>query len=185
MTERATELIERLGTVQRAARRRHATAADLSLAQLDALVYLAGCNRFSDTPAAVALFLDATRGTTSQSLLALERKGLVTRSADARDRRVQHLRPTAAGRRIAAAASADDLSAGLRGLSAPELTALERGLERVLRSTQRARGGRSFGECGTCAHLRGAERGDMSCGLTGEPLSPDETHLRCAEHAPV
>lgn len=181
MSERASEFIERLGTIQRGLRRRHASDAGLSLAQLDALTYLVSCNRFSDTPAAVALFLDATRGTTSQTLRALERKDLLTREGDHSDGRVQHLRPTEEGRRIAAAAAGIGLADGLAAIDGTDRAALTEILERVLRATQRARGGRSFGECDSCAHLR-RTGGDRSCGLTGEPLTDEDRRLRCAEH---
>lgn len=183
MAADAADLIERIGMVRRAQRREVATRAGLSLAQLDALAYLSACNRYSDTPAAVAEFLDTTRGTASQSLLALERKGLVVRTGDPRDRRVSHLAPTDAGRRIAARA-ADDLigrRVAALGERAGDLAAL---LEEVLAGAQRERGGRTFGPCGTCVHLRG-DAGDHRCGVTGEPLTDAETGLRCAEHAPA
>ncbi|MGD9570282.1 MAG: MarR family winged helix-turn-helix transcriptional regulator [Thermoleophilia bacterium] len=183
MERDVAELIDRLGVVTRASRRRAAAAAGLSPAQLDALAYLAACNRFSDTPAAVALYLDATRGTTSQSLIALERKGLIVRESDREDRRVSHLRPTDAGRALLSSLPPDDLGPAVAtlGEDARELGPL---LEQVLRSVQRARGGRTFGECGTCRHLRGAS-GRYRCGLTDEPLRDDETRLRCVEHGPA
>ncbi|MGD9695102.1 MAG: MarR family winged helix-turn-helix transcriptional regulator [Thermoleophilia bacterium] len=183
MERSVAELIERLGAVRRAARRRAAAEAGLSLAQLEALGYLADCNRFSDTPAAVARFLDATRGTTSQSLLALERKGLVAREVDARDRRVSHLRPTAAGRALLSSVPSDGIDDAVAAMG-PAERPLGAVLEELLRATQRARGGRTFGECASCRHLRGPA-GDHVCGLTGEPLRDAETRLLCVEHAPA
>ena len=182
MEARAAELIERLGMVRRAARRSAAAAAGLSVAQLDALSYLGGCNRFSDTPAAVATYLDTTRGTTSQSLLALERKGLLRRVRDPRDGRVHHLRPTPGGERILREADgADEIANAVTSLGL-QRTDLERLLDRVLRTAQRNRGGRTFGRCGECRHLRGVP-GDRQCGLTAEPLSTDDTTLLCIEYA--
>jgi MarR family transcriptional regulator, negative regulator of the multidrug operon emrRAB len=181
MEDRAAELIERLGMVRRAARRAAATAAGLSVAQLDALSYLGACNRFSDTPAAVAAYLDTTRGTASQSLLALERKGLLTRVDDLRDGRMRHLRLTPAGRSVLAeTAIADEIAGSVEALG-PERAALERLLDRVLRTAQRGRGGRTFGRCGECRHLLGAP-GAWRCGLTAEVLSPRDTTLLCIEH---
>lgn len=179
--QRAAELIERLGVVRRAARRAAAAQAGLSLAQLDALAYLGDCNRFSDSPAAVADYLDTTRGTASQSLRALERKGLVTRSADPRDRRVQHLTPTGEGRRVLERA-ADDPVARAVAVLGHGAADVDEALERVLRRAQRDRGGRTFGRCATCAHLRGAA-GAHACGLTGEPLTDGDTALLCVEHS--
>ncbi|MFP5450701.1 MAG: MarR family winged helix-turn-helix transcriptional regulator, partial [Thermoleophilia bacterium] len=178
---RAAELIERLGLVRRAARRAAAASAGLSAAQLEALGYLAACNRFSDTPAAVAEYLDATRGTTSQSLLALERKGLIARMRDPRDGRVHHLAPTPAGRRVLdRAEGTDEITDALAALG-PQREQLEALLDRVLRAAQRRRGGRTFGRCARCRHLSGAP-GARRCGLTDEPLSARDTTLLCIEH---
>ncbi|MEQ9092481.1 MAG: MarR family winged helix-turn-helix transcriptional regulator [Miltoncostaeaceae bacterium] len=117
MTERGAELIDRLASVRRATRRAAATGAGLTAAQLDALTYLASCNRFSDTPAAVAEYLATTRGTASQSLLALERKGLLHREPDPLDGRVHHLRPTEAGLDlVGASARADAVADALAAL---------------------------------------------------------------------
>ena len=68
--------------------------------QWEALRYLQRANRFSRSPGALADFLGATRGTVSQSLIALERKGLIARKPDPRDRRVRRLFLSEAGRRL-------------------------------------------------------------------------------------
>lgn len=180
--ERAADLIERIALVRRAARRQVALRLGLSLAQLDALFYLGECNRFSDTPAAVADFLDATRGTVSQSLRALERKGLIERTPDAADRRVSHLRPSTRGQELIA--QARDSVQGEVGPLGVDAIHVEAALTEALRAAQRARGGRTFGECGTCVHL-GGEPSARVCGLTAEPLSEAETGLRCVEHEPL
>jgi DNA-binding HxlR family transcriptional regulator len=54
---------------------------DLNPAQWGALRYLSRCNRFSNAPAALTRYLGATKGTVSQTLIALERKGLIEKSA--------------------------------------------------------------------------------------------------------
>ena len=154
----------------------------LSLAQLIALSYLAECNRFSDTPAAVAEFLDATRGTTSQTLKALEHKGLIARHGDERDGRVQHLRLTPVGRRTVDETSTDEITRAIETLGTGAAP-LEAALEQILRAAQRARGGRTFGLCGTCRHLQGTP-GHHVCGLTRESLHEADATLRCVEHDP-
>jgi DNA-binding MarR family transcriptional regulator len=53
---------------------------DLNPAQWSALRYLSRCNRFSNAPAALTRYLGATKGTVSQTLIALERKGLIEKS---------------------------------------------------------------------------------------------------------
>jgi DNA-binding MarR family transcriptional regulator len=181
MGPHAAELIERLGLLRRASRRAAAAAVGLSAAQLEALSYLAACNRFSDTPAAVAQYLDATRGTTSQSLLSLERKGLIARRPDPGDGRVHHLSPTPEGQRVLQRVEeADEITDALAALG-PQGTELADALERVLRAAQRSRGGRTFGRCARCRHLSGTPRA-RRCGLTDEPLSARDTTLLCIEH---
>jgi DNA-binding MarR family transcriptional regulator len=68
---RAVDLIERMGRLLRASDH----ASGLNPAQAEALRYLLRANRFSRTPAALAEYLGSTRGTVSQTLLALEAKG--------------------------------------------------------------------------------------------------------------
>lgn len=179
MEREIAELVDRIAAVRRGARRVAAAAEGLSLAQLDALAYLNECNRFSDTPAAVAEYQDATRGTISQTLLSLERKGLVRRRLDQHDRRVSHLAPTATGRRLLRRVAAAIDAHGVPTVA--ETPLVRTALEQALREAQRARGSRTFGECGTCIHLQGPH-GDYGCGLTNEPLRDDETVLRCVEH---
>ena len=183
MSERIIDLISTIAALRRASQRTLAVRAGLSLAQLSALTYLGDCNRFSDTPAAVAEYLNATRGTTSQTLRTLEAKGLISRHGDANDGRLQHLHLTPAGRRIVRAAGGDEIAQAVATLQLEggELTSL---LENVLRTAQQARGGRTFGVCATCKHLEGAA-GHRVCGLTREPLRDSETTRRCVEHDPL
>lgn len=170
-------LLERLGNLLREHARTIATREGLKLAQLDALVYLSRANRYSDTTSAVVDYLCATKGSVSQTLAALEDKGLVQRVADPSDGRVHHCRPTPEGYRIAREAFP---SALLHGRDRPEL---EHELLALLGDIQRARGGRSFGVCKTCVHFTRTGRGHR-CGLTGEPLTIPESHLLCRDHEP-
>jgi len=177
------ELLERLATLSRAERR--AAGADLKLnpAQLDALTYLDRCNRYSDTPAALADFLGCSRGTVSQTLLALERKGLIEKTPDSTDGRVVHCSLTAQGKKdLAASAARDPVARGLEQLKKEDRDQVAGLLLPVLRSAQQARGGLTFGVCRTCVHFRRRGR-RLHCGLTDEPLTNAESKLICREHA--
>ena len=59
----------------------------LKPAQWEALRYLARANRFSRTPGALASYLGSTKGTVSQTLMALERGGLVVKGTNPGDGR--------------------------------------------------------------------------------------------------
>ena len=95
--ERAHELIERMANLLRAEARR--VDGQLQPVHLQALAYLARCNRYSDTAGALTEYLGLTKGTVSQTLNVLEREGLIAREEDPADRRRVRLRLTPAGRR--------------------------------------------------------------------------------------
>jgi Transcriptional regulators len=91
------DYLERLASLMRAWAREQPLMADLQPIQLSALNYLARCNRYSNTPLGVTDFLGLTKGTVSQSLKALEAKGLIEKRPDAQDRRSVHLELTGEG----------------------------------------------------------------------------------------
>jgi len=180
--DRLLELVERLGALLRTSGKR--SAGDLQPVHLLALHYLSRCNRYSNTPGALAGYLGATRGTTSQSLDVLERRRLVRRSPDKQDGRVVRLHLTPRGRRLLAKAK-QRLSTQLqpwKGVRPEELETAERVLEGLLRHLQQTNHYRTFGLCRTCRHLLREGEGRFRCGLTREPLAPAETAEICHEH---
>ncbi|MEQ1502500.1 MAG: MarR family transcriptional regulator [Myxococcota bacterium] len=177
-TARLHLVLERLAHLVQQDLRAIATAHGLALAQLEALQFLALANRFSDTPSTLAEYLGATRGTVSQTVTALERKGLVARVTDPTDRRVQHCAITDAGRRLVEASFPAPILAGVDGTAAAEA------LEGLLVTLVGARGGATFGVCRSCAHFRRAASGAW-CGLVDQALTEPETAALCREHQPV
>ncbi len=179
---RLLELIERLGGVLRAVQRECAAAHGLQPVHLEILDYLYRCNRFSDTPVAIAAYLGITKGSVSQSIRQIEARGLVRKLPDAQDRRKVHVRLTREGRVVlrrcagAGGRGADD--AGLDSASVRGVTAT---LMRLLIHLQDAHGRRMFGQCRNCRHLTG-ERGAYRCGLTGVTLDADDTRRICYEY---
>ncbi|MBX2799310.1 MAG: MarR family winged helix-turn-helix transcriptional regulator [Myxococcales bacterium] len=173
--------IERIASLLRAESRTHAAELGLHPVQLDALAYLASCNRYSDTPAAVAEFLGATRGTVSQTVSALVRKGLVHKRKDSVDGRVVHCELTAAGRQALRDRPSGPVHGALRALRTSDAEQLMQLLTSVLRRAQQVSGGRTFGQCATCRFLQRTPAG-LHCGVTEEPLSEGDTQLLCREH---
>jgi len=96
------EQVERIANFVRTSVRKSGLASGLQPVQMEALHYLDRCNRYSDTPVAVAEFLGLTKGTVSQTLAVLEGNGMIVKENDLRDRRVIHLRLTDAGRSLLA-----------------------------------------------------------------------------------
>ncbi len=178
-------LIERLANLLRAEQRRLGTAHGLQPVHLQILSYLGQANRFSNTPAAVGEYLGITKGTVSQSLRVLERKGYIRKLADSDDRRVVRLLLSPSGQKLLAEMRSSPMGADEALQVAAGLTEkCGSALEHLLFSLQERHGNRTFGVCATCRHLLTDDEGEaFRCGLTRAPLSVDETHRICYEHA--
>ena len=119
--------LERLARVMRA--REHEDG--LNPAQREALRYLARANRFSNTPGALTRYLGATKGTISQTVMALERKGLIAKAA--RDaRKSVRLTLTDKGRETLASDPWIELEAAVEELGGKTRRRMQRGLEQLL-----------------------------------------------------
>lgn len=177
--DETVELIERLARM--VANEGHSRG--LKPAQWEALRYLARANRFSRTPGALTAYLGSTKGTVSQTVMSLERAGLVEKAENPADRRSVHLALTPAG---AALLEADGMARIAQAVAAlPEATrrGLEAGLRAVLANRLAASGGRPFGICADCRHFDRDARGPglHFCRLLGEPLSDGDAEEICYE----
>lgn len=179
---RLYQVIERLGYLLRADVR-HTDGSALQPVQRAALEYLARCNRYSDTPAAVTEFLQLTKGTVSQTLGVLARRGLIAKRTDDADRRVVHLALTPAGRRLVARRH-PVWQRACRSLGAQRVAQSSAVLDHLLLAVQRAAATRRFGDCHDCRLLRAGAGGRFRCGLTDETLTAAETRQICREQVP-
>ena len=178
------ELIEQLG---------RATCGDsfthrLNPAQWTALRYFGRANRFSRTVGAFALYHGTTRGTASQTVKALVRKGHLERRPVDGDRRTFRLEPTEKARGLLSDDPLSDLVAVAGAVSAEQRSALAEGLEAMLARVLAKRRRPRFGVCALCQHLRiygrcHDPRGPHECGLLREPLSDEETADICVNYA--
>ena len=151
--------------------------------QWEVLRYLSRANRFSRTPGAVTAYLGMTKGTVSQTILALERKGLVRKAAAATDQRSVQLELTRQGRnalRNDPAALFEEVAASMTGVKRSQLSS---GLETVLKTLLERREGRPFGACRACRHFRKrhARGSPHFCSLLEEPLSVEDGEQICIE----
>lgn len=177
-------LLERLGTLIQQSVREDAARHGLLPIHVQVLRYLAMCNRYSDLPIAIADYFGITRGTVSQTLSVLERKGLVVKKTDERHGRRLHLRLTPAGVAASAGGWPERLETVLQSLPGPAST-LDETLRALLLGLQRLNGQHAFGICRDCAHFLVEPHG-ARCGLTQEPLTDDQTAKLCREwSAPV
>ena len=181
-SEHTAALIERVGRLLHT----ETHAEGLLPVQWEALRYLQRANRFSTTAAALTAYLGLTKGTVSQTLKALESRGLVRKRVNARDRRSKHLSVTAKGRKLlghdpltATVAVLDDLSSRTR-------SALDTGLETLLSARLAAQDRQPFGQCQDCRYFaRRHPDGDPHyCQLLKEPLAESEADAICFEQTP-
>ena len=176
------DIIERLGNLVRADVRAACHAQGVRPVQFEALSYLTQCNRYSDTPQAVAEYLGLTKGTVSQTLKVLEEKGLLLKRSDSLDKRVVHLKPTARGRRLVEQViPSESVATGIEKLSVRARHESVEVLRQLLRSIQQANGLKTFAPCGTCRFNQQRE-GHYFCALTQEALADDDVRLLCREH---
>lgn len=179
----AFDLLERLCGLLRSDNRQAATAHGLQPVHLDVLRYLAHCNRYSNTPAAIAQYLNSTKGTVSQSINVLVRNGMIAKLNDRQDKRVIRLRLLKKGERLVAdPGDSNAVYKTVSTLDSTERQLLEATLQKLLRTAQTKNNNRSFGQCHTCRHFRQLPGGSYQCGLTYETLSTTDASQICVEH---
>lgn len=177
----AAHLIDRLDRLARSGE----AAGELNPAQWEALRFVARANRFSRTPAALAEYMGSTRGTVSQTLIALEHKGHITREPSQRDGRSVVLGLTHAGEEALKSDPLLALAADLAKLDPDKLDTVVRSLRDALHAMIARNSGRAFGACYTCRHfcrgVRAAKGTPHHCALLDEPLSEADSRAICVE----
>ena len=159
----------------------------LNPAQWEALRYLGKANRFSNSPGALTQYLGATKGTISQTVMSLERKGLIAKSAREGEKRSVVLELTPTGKEVLTRDPWKLLAGGVGDLGGKTRRRLARGLRELL-SDELTRGRlKSFGRCTTCRFFREKgrnldERGPHQCMLFDMPLSASDSQRICVEH---
>jgi DNA-binding MarR family transcriptional regulator len=161
----------------------------LNPAQWDALRYLAQANRFSRTPAALANYLASTRGTVSQTLIALEGKGYVRREPSPRDKRSIELALTQRGERALKRDPLLVLVHDIAQAAGPRTELFVEILQQTLRNALARNRGRAFGICAGCRHFRShvhpASGSPHHCALLDVQLSDADSRTICIEQEPV
>ena len=180
------DLIERIAALIRSEERKKCTAVGLQTVHLQALNYLSRCNKYSDTPAALTNYLGMTRGTVSQSLSLLEKKGYIKKTANINDRRVIHLELLPEGKTILEQAQPAELfiKAAAMMEKKGDIINYETAFANMLTALQKANQSQSFGICKTCHYFTTMDDSFL-CGLTKEQLSESDSEKICQEHTVV
>lgn len=178
-------LLERIARLMRAAE--HDT--NLNPAQWEALRYLARCNRFSNSPGALKDYLAATKGTISQTLKTLERKGLIEKTNRPGDGRSVALALTAAGSKTLSWDPWQRLEVHVKEIAPENRRGLLLALRAILAQEIARNRLKTFGTCRRCRHFRlnAAPNGSSSphqCDLYRLPLSAADAEHICADHEP-
>ena len=156
----------------------------LNPAQWEALRYLSRANRFSNSPIGLTRFLGSTKGTVSQTIKALERKGFIAKSPRQDEGRSICLSLTPAGSAILQDDPLTEFSKSMDDLSGKTRRRLAKGLADLLETDLKRRDQPSFGICSTCRHFRQKdETGPYQCQLFDVELSAAESRQICVEHS--
>jgi DNA-binding MarR family transcriptional regulator len=158
-------------------------AEGLNPAQWVTLRYLGCANRYSRTPTGLAEFLATTKGTASQTLKSLEKKGYIRRAQHETDRRKCLLELTDEGQAVLARDPLRRVQAAAAGCEA-EVDGAVAILGRLVRQIQEGCGMREFGVCLQCGHRRSGSSCQKAptenvCGLTGEAIGQPDVKKIC------
>jgi DNA-binding MarR family transcriptional regulator len=183
---RIVELVDRLSRMAHSLQ----FAEGLNPAQWEALRFVARANRNSCSPGTLADFMGSTKGTVSQTLKALESKGLIERSRKAGDRRGVEIAVTSAGRKLIEKDPLGHIHDALSHCSETDQRAVVAGLERLVGIVQKHRNIPEFGPCLGCAHYKPEASSETNaigcrCGISGELFEANELSKICADFSPI
>ena len=172
-------LIERLARIVQ----NNMFADDLKPTQWEALRYLSKANRFSCTPTALTAYLGVTKGTVSQTINALERKGLLNKKAITSDKRLVKLVLTTKGKNMLKNDPLTEISIAASKMTQSQQTSLKRGLKNLLVRTLNERQRKPFGACKTCKYFEknSANGSPHHCKLLKVSLSIEDSEKICFE----
>jgi len=135
---------------------------------------------------ALSEYLGVTRGTASQTLIALEEKGYIERARSREDRRGVELLLTQKGSDLVGQDPLCCIEQAATGLADTCRAEVADGLQQVVTALQRASGHARFGPCFGCAHLRRDGEAAMPavcrCALTGDVLDPADLGKICVDY---
>ncbi|MBY5933530.1 winged helix DNA-binding protein [Tateyamaria omphalii] len=177
--DRIAELLVHIG---RAARSEDANT-ELTAAQWTCLRFFARANGTTRTPSAFASFQATTRGTASQIIKSVERRGLIVGTRSEHDRRSFCFDLTDEGRAMLAQDPLRDLIKVIDGLGASKRDRFLATLSEIASALALQRDVPSFGTCRGCTHF--GTSGDAAyCACMSAELAADDIAKLCASYVP-
>jgi len=180
------DLIEYIAALIRSEERKRCTELKLQMVHFQILGFLSQCNKYSDTPAAIANYLGMTRGTVSQSLNLLEKRELIEKRQDQIDKRIYHVQLLKKGLDTLNKAKPTELFKKAAIILEKNSSVLcgEDIFIKALTALQKANNSQSFGICKMCKNFTTKSTG-FFCELTQENLSKSDSEKICQEHVPL
>lgn len=179
-TDQIALTLDQLGRIARELQYSH----NLNPAQWEALRYVARANKFSRTPGALADFSGATKGTISQTLIALENKGLIERNRCDKDGRITRLYLTDAGHELTQLDPLKIIDDYGMTLKEDERELLFQSLQNILQIMRHKSRSAEFGFCAKCQSFVPCSSDDTSkagtCNFREESLLNQDFDLLCA-----
>ncbi len=180
--ERIVELVDRLSRIAHTLQ----FSGGLNPAQWEALRFVSRANHRTCSPGALAEFMGTTKGTVSQTIKALEAKGLVQRGPVAGDGRAVRIGITEAGSELLRKDPLGAIHDALTTCSPEDRLQLVDGMERLVGAVQKSVGAAEFGRCTDCEHYRPERCRETDsvgcrCAVSGELFSALEIDKICGD----
>lgn len=156
----------------------------LTATQWTCLRFFARANRVSRTPSAFASFQATTRGTASQTIKALESKGLLARYRSDKDGRSVRLEVTELGTKTLDFDPLADMISAIDVIKPKQCAAFLATLSQVSETLAGLRGAQAFGTCKACTHYTWSD-GVGYCACVASELAPDDLGKLCVNFSSV
>lgn len=175
-------LIERISSLLRSEQRKRYAALGLQPVHVQTLEYLDQCNRFSNTPRALTKYLGLTKGTLSQSLQVLVRKGYIKKNADTEDGRVVRLNLLENGKQLLNDLQPiDAFEQAEKTVCKSSFVSFNEALMTTLTELQKAHNLNGFGSCNSCT-LFEIQDNHYFCNSRQESMTQTDAGKICREY---
>lgn len=160
-----------------------ANSSNLAPVHWEALRYLERANEFSRSSAALTAYLGSTKGTVSQSIKALEQRGLISNKPSAKDKRKNYLSLTRRGKEMLQKDPIAHFTQSIDALPKEDADQFRTSLEKLLLTRLELQGRQPFGLCRNCVYFgKNHEKGAPHfCKLLEERLSEPDSEKICFE----